>query len=209
MSPASAVGFCVSGEVARGHGSTLPGARGVGGATLLVAGSPSTLGSLLGLLGRKKAGAAPVLPPPCRWPCQPGPCPALCRLLGKGPGQPQEPGPRWHRAGMRLSLLYVSPSALKTRIHDLHILCVRSSNTAIVFSPATALRAFFPPPFFFLSSDGVVSGEVLNVPRDFRLPLFFSGGSHVNMYSGRAAPATSPLHSHLLTCTMIFSKVLG
>lgn len=36
-----------------------------------------TLGSLPGLLGRKKAGgAALVLPLPCPQPCQPGPCPA-------------------------------------------------------------------------------------------------------------------------------------
>lgn len=54
----------------------------------------------------------------------------------------------------------------------------------------------------------VVSGEVVNVPGISVSPVFLRG-SPVNMYSGRAAPAISPLHSHVLTCTMIFSKVLG
>lgn len=77
------------------------------------------------------------------------------------------------------------------------------------------MNVFFPPSFF-LSSDHVVSGEVVTMPGISVSPFFSQGVpcKYVHLLSaapsaGCAALAMSPVHPHVLTCTMIFSKVLG
>lgn len=77
---------------------------------------------------------------------------------------------------MPLSLLYMSPSAFKTRFCDLPIRYVKSSKIRNRFQPRNSVTSVFPPPlFFFLSSDGVVSGEVVNMP-GISVSPFFSWG---------------------------------
>lgn len=209
-------------------------------------GAAGTLGSLLGLLGRKKAGGcagAPTTLPSALPVPQPGPCPALARprlraaSFGDQPsptcrnrGGPRSrgastsalalpgpalgcgsalelPGTPWHCAGMQLSLLYMSPSAFRTRFCDLPIHYVKSSKIRNRFQPGNSVMSVFPPCFFYILMV-LCLVRLLTCP-GFPSPPFFLRGSPVNMYSGRAAPPTSPLHSHVLTCTMIFSKVLG
>lgn len=67
--------------------------------------------------------------------------------LGRG-GTWELLGTLWHRAGMRLSLLYMSPSAFKTRFCDLPIHYVKSSKIRNCFQPGNSVTSVFPPCFF-------------------------------------------------------------
>lgn len=59
------------------------------------------------------------------------------------------PGTLWHCAGMQLSLLYMSPSAFKTRFCDLPIHYVKSSKIRNRFQPRNSVNERFSSPFFF------------------------------------------------------------
>lgn len=100
------------------------------------------------------------------------PCPALLSLRQHG-GAAGDPG---HRAEVRLSLLYMSPSAFKSRVCDLPIRYAKSSKIRNRFQPGNSVTSIFSPWFFFLSSDGVVSGEVVNMPGIAVSPFFPRGG---------------------------------
>lgn len=145
--------------------------------------SPSTAagtqGSLLGLLERKKVGGCVGAPTsrPSALPIGPRLCwllqrPALLclRNLGWLPRRETSAsllalalsrgdmlellGTLWHRARMRLSLLYMSPSAFRTRFCDLPIHYVKPSKTRHRFQPGNSVTRVFPP--CFLRSGGVV-----------------------------------------------------
>lgn len=72
------------------------------------------------------------------WPCS--------RLRQRG-GAAGDPG---HRAKVRLSLLYMSPSAFKSRVCDLPIRYAKSSKIRNDFQPGNSVTSIFPPFFFFL-----------------------------------------------------------
>lgn len=166
MSPASSVSFCVSGEAAGGRCT-----RGVTGASLwLMQGQQAALGSLLGLLGHKEAGAVPVLPRPAL--AQPT-ATALCQLLQRAlaphrngggpkarglhalallsvipsPSSGGAAGTPWHRAGIGSACCTLSPSAFKTRCWTCLIHYVKPSKICKCFQPGNSVTRGFTPCF--------------------------------------------------------------
>lgn len=77
----------------------------------------------------------------------------LALALSRG-GTLELPGTLWHRTGTRLSLLYMSPSAFKTRFCDLPTHYVKPGKTRRRFQPGNSVTSVFPP--CFLRSGGVV-----------------------------------------------------